>query len=554
MKEPKKENVLSKPFCLIYILPAISGIILRLAFPKPSIFPLAFIAIVPLGFSILRIDKKRYGFIAGFVFGFIFHYSNIFWLNTVAAYNPFAYAGIFFLGIYLSIFGGLFGLFGVMGRDIFKKYPPLFLAALWLILEYLRAVGQLAFPWSYLSATQAENIPLIQISEITGVWGISFLIALFNFSLSALADAYFKKISLKRYIVGTVVVTAIVGVVFIFGLIRMKGDYDKDNPVRVVILQPNISQDVKFASYAGTEMERQQLPGVLEDINFELLYKLKEGSADLVVFPESAFTRPYFGLLQSLLQKIKQQAKRINAPILIGANREVFFDKNGNRVPMGDQAETVGAYNSAWYFLPTGKLHHETYDKIHLVPFGEHLPYFDLIPGFQKIIVQTGSFLKGDRYTLFPLENESGEEFRFGTVICFESTVAWLFRKFSSAGADFMVVITNDGWYEDSAGPYQHADLSIFRAVETRQWIVRCSNRGISCFIDPTGKIVSKTELNKATIMNGKIFAADYDTFYEKFGNWLVYLVIIAVAAALIIHKLRSNKDRRKNSPDSKKT
>ena len=183
---------MKKRWRLILVPALASAILLRLSFPKPSFYPLAFFALVPFFTILMRLERPGDGLWSGLIFGWTFHYSNIFWLNTLAAYNPFIYVGIFLMGIYLGLYGGLFGWAAVLLNKKSPRYSFILFPSLWVAVEYLRNMGQLSFPWSYLSATQAHNLPLIQICDITGVWGVSFIVALVN---ATLAD---WGISLKR--------------------------------------------------------------------------------------------------------------------------------------------------------------------------------------------------------------------------------------------------------------------------------------------------------------------------------------------------------------------
>ena len=545
----------------------ISGFLARLAFPKPAFSFLAYVALVPVLLLLLRISRPRQGFLYGLCFGFTFYYSNIFWLNTLATYNPYIPIGIFLLGAYLGLYGGIFGWATVLLKNRSPRLFFILIPSVWIMLEYLRNVGQLAFPWSDLSSTQSKNMLLIQICDITGIWGVSFLIMMINVSLALLADTVLSKKILPAkqkegkvkaaihvplpYLPGVIVSLSVLCFILVYGAVRFGRDYEGEKEIRVAVLQPDIPQKIKYASYAGTEKERERLYSFLESVNFEMLKELNDPSVDLVVLPESAFTKPMFNYQKEALAKLGEESRRLSAGILVGANREVFYNKAGEIARPGEEIAEYDAYNSCWYILPSGSLSAETYDKIHLVPFGEHLPYFDLIPGFQRIIVQTGSFLKGKNYTLFPVQarDKNGEktgDLHFATVICFESSFNWLFRRFAKRGADFFVIVTNDGWYEDSAGPYQHFDLAVFRAIETRRWIVRCSNRGVSCVISPRGEILHRTNLNTRASILASFCPGQNHTCHEWTGDLFVYILLFLLIGESLFHFQRTRK--KKNS------
>lgn len=551
----------------------ISAIFLRLTFPKTCFFFLAYVALVPFLIVLIQTNRARNAFLFGWLFGFCFHYLNIFWLNTLITYNVFIPFGIALLGIYLGMYGGIFGW---IGFHLHKHFPRLFmilLPCLWVVLEYIRNVGQLAFPWSFLSTTQWKVLPLIQICDITGPWIISFFIVLVNvvisqFIVGIIANrskeekhATWKNLrSSATSVIPGIGLMFLVGlIIFGYGFVRLAGNFNGDHGINVAILQPNIPQRVKYASYSGSDDERENLSSILESLNFEMLKELQKGDCNLVVLPESVFTRHYFAYDKKIQEKIGLEAQRFGAGIFLGADREIFYTKQGNLARSREEIEEIKAYNSAWYFLPNGKLYSETYDKIQLVPFGEHLPYFDLIPGFQRIIVQTGSFQKGKHYTLFPLYTDSefmgqGPDYYFSSMICFESSFGWLLRRFVKKGADFLIIITNDGWYEDSAGPYQHFILSVIRAVETRRWIVRCSNRGVSALISPKGEIFHQTQLNKKATIIGKIYPRKNHTFYQMAGDWMILPYLIPLLGAFAIILRFSKKMKRKKAQNEGKS
>jgi len=564
MKKKQHNKQKTKPQFLLFlarlIVILIAVILGRLCFPKPSLSFTAFIFMVPFFIVLFSLERLREGFFWGFVFGFGFYYSNVFWLNTLTVYNSFIPLGIVLLGAYLGLYAAVFGWASMIFMRKFPRAYAFFLPALWVCLEYPRNWGQLAFPWSYLSASQWNNIRLIQIADITGTWGISFFIVLVNLSIAVFLKDFitwdirsekrkfpyllFQKQEIKKIVkkhsILIVIVLCLFFLILVYGFVKSRPGEYKGASINVAIVQPNIPQPLKFASYAGSNAERQQIPAIIESMNFEVLGELKNGAQHLVILPESAFTRPYFKYQKNLLNKLGNEAKRLSAGILVGANREIFLDKNGNQTTDRTKIVRTNAYNSAWYFVPNGILHPTPYDKIQLVPFGENLPYFDMIPGLQKMLALTGSFLKGEHHWLFPVpykNPDTGESslFFFGTVICFESSFSWIFRTCAIHGADFMTIITNDAWYEDSAGAYQHFSLAIFRAIETRQWIVRCSNRGISCVISPKGRVVRASKLNEKTIVYAKIFPKKMKTVYQLSGDLFVKLLFASLAVGILL-------------------
>jgi apolipoprotein N-acyltransferase len=251
---------------------------------------------------------------------------------------------------------------------------------------------------------------------------------------------------------------------------------------------------------------------------------------DLVILPETAFVEMDFAENPVVLQRVGRMSRRAGAPILMGAGRKL---KN----PEGEEEH----YNSAYVMRPDGRLDEKPYDKMRLVPFGEALPYFDLIPYFQENIVGVASFTEGRDYTLFdiPAATRSGEpaarSLKLGALICFESTFSSTAREFVKRGADVLSVITNDAWYGMSAGAAAHHNLSFLRAVENRRYILRCANTGISSIISPTGELVKTLPLGVDGVLHATVVPKTNSgtTMFTRFGNtWLaVPILLIAITA-----------------------
>ncbi len=507
-----------------FIFSIISGILYVLLFPKPSINFLAWIALVPL---LLSTKNKSYkmSFWLGIIFGIVAFYGSLFWINFIRKYNPFAVLGIPFIAFYLSIYTGLFS----MGYNFFernyKKTGFLFSALLFPGLEYIRSVGTFAFPFNYLAASQVNSIPLIQICDITGVFGVSFIVVLINIFIADTIYS-FKKKDLKRIPFKIAIVSGCLIFSFVYGYFRLKTNFvDKAQKIKIGIVQPSIPQEIKLQSYADENEEvRNKLQIEINEKQFILLNSNKNKSINLFILPETAFTNEMFTSDFNFHIKLQNMAKDIKADLFFGADRYVLLDRKGKITNNKDEYAGVGAYNSAWYLDKDEGLRLESYEKMHLLPFGEYVPYFDKIPFFQELIVQVGSFLKGTKYTIF-----KSDSMKFGCVICFESVLGNLVRQFRNRGADFLVVITNDGWYEDTAGPLQHADFCVFRAIENRTWLVRSANHGISGFITPYGEWKSRTKINEITVVSEEISPAlETKTFYSKFGD------VFAVSSLLI--------------------
>ena len=299
--------------------------------------------------------------------------------------------------------------------------------------------------------------------------------------------------------------------------------------LRVALIQPNVDQMTKFASYVHPdEAVREALSRKITTETEQLALSFMPETQDLIVFPETTFTEPDFFHNEPLKQSVSALARSLKADLFLGGDRDA------------STSTTFEMYNSAYFVHADGQFDSQVYDKMSLVPFGEYLPYFDLIPGFQEFVVGIGSFNEGRSPVLYQTHG-----LKFGSLICFESTFASMGRRLARLGADFLVVITNDAWFGLSAGPAQHHHASLLRAVETRRWVLRCANTGISSVIAPSRAVQSiRSGLTRRGTLQGRISIANNApaTVFMRWGNsWLW------VAMPLFVLSLWAR--RKQNSP-----
>jgi apolipoprotein N-acyltransferase len=256
-----------------------------------------------------------------------------------------------------------------------------------------------------------------------------------------------------------------------------------------------------------------------------LTQKVAQEKPSLIIWPETAMPLDFRSSPRDFW-RILSLAREVDIPIIVGAAGAAKIGKSGDR--------SKGRYNSAFYISSQGRLFGE-YRKTKLLPFGEYIPsvgrlsFSFVVPGLES------NFIPGDNTKVFPLDEEP-----FGITICWESIFADLFRDFVLKGASFMVNISNDAWFKDSAGPYQHLICNIFRAVENRVSIARVANTGISCFIDPFGRITKKIEkngnkyLDVTGVICGDMPLYQGTTFYTKYGDIFVFVCITIFSLVLI--------------------
>jgi apolipoprotein N-acyltransferase len=480
---------------------ALSGILLILSFPNFDLEFLAWFALVPLFYSIE--GKGLYvSFKLGFLTGFVSFLGILYWI-VVAVHTygnvPFILSGLILLllVIYLSLFTGAFTFLTRLIRTRSGIQTILFTPILWVALEYLRSFLLTGFPWAYLGHTQYLNLPFIQMADITGVYGLSFVILSVNASLYWVLHQWPK----RTFPFKEVGITVLILLSFlIYGYIKIKHvdrEIIKSPPLKVALVQGNIDQSIKW----DESFQLQTLK-----IYRRLSMRVMEDKPDLIIWPETA-TPFFFQEAKEYQPIVLEIPEKTNAFLLFGTP---FY-----KIEKGK----VNYYNSAFLVSPSKKLIGK-YDKIHLVPFGEYIPLRKLLFFIESSIGEgIGNFKPGKE-----IVNLSLPQGKFGVLICFEIIFPDLCRRFVKDGADFLVTLTNDAWFGRTSAPYQHLSVATFRAIENRVFIARVANTGISAFIDSKGKIVDQGGIFTEEAMNGTIRLSKNKTFYTLYGDVFAWI------------------------------
>ncbi|MEN6519634.1 MAG: apolipoprotein N-acyltransferase [Armatimonadota bacterium] len=457
---------------------------LFLAFPGLGLYPLAWVALVPLLIA-LRKTKPRSSLFWGLVTGFIFFGGLLYWISLFG-YLPWALLALI-EAVSVTVFALLAGLSMRRGRFAVLTVP-----ALWTAVEYLRSLGMFGFTWGDLAYSQARWLSIIQAASITGPWGVTFLIVMLNTAI-ALAIIDFKKARLQ------LVVTA--GVIFLTAA---------GGAVSISITHHRIIPDKTVAMVQGGIEMRWRDAGLSEKIYktyWPITEKLGRG-VDFIVWPESALP-DYLLLSPSLQKEMSILARNSGAHILAG----------GQCVKLDEHADHgYREYNGAYLIDPKGKIIGDYY-KAHLVPFGEFVPGRNWLPLINNYRIRDVDYSPGTGYYI--LRSKNGN---IGVMICFESIFPQIGRTFTKNGADVLFVITNDSWFGNTAAAAQHHDFSVFRAVENRRYVARNAATGITSLISPTGEVIKSAGLGEKSVVRGKLSMIGGKTIYTKYGDWFAWL------------------------------
>ncbi|HXX58532.1 MAG TPA: apolipoprotein N-acyltransferase [Thermodesulfovibrionales bacterium] len=496
---------------------ALSGLLLIFSFPTFDLYPLAWIALVPLLVSLW--NKKPFeAFACGVVTGIISFFGTLYWIyHSITYYGsvplPASLSIVFLLSLYLSLYPGLFALlFSVKVRS--TKLPALVLAPVfWVCLEFIRSYAFTGFPWSSIGYSQYTFLYGIQFADITGIYGVSFLVVAVN---GAIADIFLSRKRMqemplfpaRQALVSSVIIFVVILSVFSYGSWRMH-EHHPGSLIRVGIVQGNIDQSMKWDPAYQNEVI---------DIYKKLSREAAASSPSLLIWPETAL--PFFFGEEPRSHDLVVFQRQLDTYLLFGS---VMV-----KAPPSEKGPPL-LTNSAILLDKNGTVSY-IYDKIHLVPFGEYVPLRGVLFFLNKLVAGIGDYVPGD--SLIKAHTVFGS---FGTFICYEIIFPGLIRKFYARSGDFIVTITNDAWFGRTAGPYQHFSMAVFRAIENRKPVVRAANTGVSGFIDSKGRILKTSAVFTRQIETMDIRTDGTRSFYSRYGDIFSYLCIVSALIFLIL-------------------
>jgi len=480
-----------------------SGLLLTAAFPKVDQPMLAWFALVPL-LAALKGTRPKAGFRLGFTAGLVHYMTLLYWVaNTMNVYGQLplylCVPVLFLFAAYLALYMGTFSSLAPF-LYLGSAYRLLMLPMLWVALEYLRSTLFTGFPWELLGYSQYKVLPVIQIADLFGVYGVSFLIVLVNtaiyqaFLLLGAVKGQKDHIAAGPAAISIAAVTVITAVVWLYGTTRIAAT-DRQAalaPVtRVAVIQGNIDQAVKWNKAFQTLTTEKY-------VRLSISEKLKDPA--LIVWPETA--TPFYFLHHGALTGIVMEGIR---------KAGVHFLLGSNSVEQKD--DSYRFYNSAYLVTPGGTVSGR-YDKVHLVPYGEYVPFKKWMPFLGKIVQHVGDFQTGKKGDTLRWGAE-----KLGILICYEIIFPNLSSRMVNNGATLLINITNDAWYGRSSAPYQHFSMAVFRAVENRRALARSANTGISGFIDPVGRVTGATSLYQDAALTRTVPLLKEKTVYNRIGD-----------------------------------
>lgn len=472
----------------LYGAAAIGGLLIAASFLRFQLFAVAWLAFVPLLWALAQAPDRRTAMRIGWVAGLTTNIPAFYWLvYTITVFGNFPWPLAVFFYLCLSLFTATqFVLFAVGLHRTGAGPLALAAPALWVTLEFWFPN---LFPWR-MAHSQYHLPVLMQIGELTGPYGLSFVMVWF-----AAAVARFVRTPTGRAAAPVALSVASAAAIFVYGqsrLIQIDQLLAESPKADVALVQGNISI-VDKGDYK------------LFDTNLEQYRSLSlplQAESDLIIWPETVSQH-----------WIPADSQQLNAP-------ENPFPDTTTQVLFGGLAyrltgpKSADEFNSSFLIGPHGKVYGR-YDKRILMPFGEYLPFASYLPFIKSLSPNTAGFTPGEDVEVWNV----GDKFRLGPLICYEDLIASMSRETTAAGAQVLLNILNDAWYGDSAAPVQHQALAIWRTVENRRYLLRGSNTGVTSIIDPAGRIVAEGGLFTTEVIRGTVHPLDVLTFYTRYGD-----------------------------------
>ena len=474
-------------------LAILSGFLIGASFPPFKLGFFAWIGLIPFIRAVIRLTPWKAAGV-GYLAGFITNVLALHWLSfNIGASFPVVFAAMMAAAIYLAIFWAIFALlFSLIHLQ--SGAGLVLMPFLWVALEYGMSLGPMGFPWVSLATTQTDYLPVIQMVEWTGIYGISFWLVTVNVILYGL-------MTLPRVAWMPRVRTALVVIVMVwlagYGRLATLPEMDEAKTVDLAVVQPNVGPHEKW--------QPDNRDWVFNRLD-SLYMVATESEPDMIIWPEAA-TPAFLTKNYRRLSQIRQRIRQTGIPLLTGTVD--WSSVKGRRA----------YHNSAALIREDGSI--PVYHKRQLVPLGEFNPFARQLPISEEL--NLGHYTRGMEETTFQLN-----EAPFASIICFESVFPAIVNGLNRHGAQFLVIVVNDGWFGTSAEPYQHEAIARLRAIENRYPVVRSANTGISAVIDRRGLEVKSMGIGETGVITASIVPMKEHTFYRNHGNWIVKWSLLA--------------------------
>ena len=536
----------------LWLLAVLSGILQVLPFPIAGPTPLwrtafCWVALLPLLWALLGDSKTgnpltlKQGAALGYVAGFVWYLGNCYWIyQTMYLYGglakPIAVGILTLFCLYLGLYHALFATLLAACRMRFGRQTALFLVPFaWVAVELARA-RITGLPWDLLGIAQVDSPFLTRLAPVTGVYGLSFLIAAIN-------ALWLVRIRVREHRFTRPALTLAGVVIVVLYVLFLRGvAIHKDVPVtaQATLLQENLEVG---AADIGPQLSTQQLLNSFSKLSlypsssrcngipelpstqcvaFTTPIQNRESEAptstDLIVWPESP--APFEEQDPPFRDALSALAREASAPIIVG---NIGIDRSDAN------ARGYNLFNSASFIAPNGDFAGR-YDKMHLVPFGEYVPFKNFFFFAKSLLNEVGTFDPGTHRVVFTANGHT-----YGTFICYESIFANEVRQYVQQGAEVLVNISNDGWYGDTSAPWQHLNMVRMRAIENHRWVLRATNTGVTAVINPYGQVTASAPRHIRTALHAG-FGYEHDiTFYAAHGDLFAYLCALLTALVLIL-------------------
>jgi apolipoprotein N-acyltransferase len=484
-------------------------VLLALSFPKFGHPAVAFVALTPLYVALsgwtgrphqIRGVAPRRGFMLGLLTGIVHYAGTVYWTSgTVATFGGLSWfvavPVAFLLVLYMSLYVALASAAAALLIRRFGGAGLLLAPATWVAAEYARAHILGGFPWIPLGNAVVSLLSLAQLASVTGVYGLSWLLAL----LHALTAYIIMTTGRRRLAAGVVAVALLVGV-SLWGARRLGESRltREGTPIRLALIQGNVPQTEKWDPSRAAEIFERYL---------RMTRAAAGDGAQFVVWPESA-TPFYFDEDPPSAERVRRLVSEIQTPLLFGTDE----------VEPGSPPKY---YNSA-FILDEGGATAAVYRKMFLVPFGEYVPFGNLLTFVGPLVDAVSAFSPGQRVTMLPVNGHM-----VSTAICYEVVYPHLIRDGVLRGAELLTTITNDAWYGETSAPWQHFDLATMRAIEQGRYLARAANTGISGIVDPYGRVTLRTNLFETVAPIGEVRFIQERTVYARIGDLAAQLAVL---------------------------